>query len=57
MHIATLSLLFAPEFSCAETNIVEPLRLLTLPQRVSVRVDMHAMNLVNNTSVIADVGG
>ena len=57
MHMATLSSLFSPEFHGAETNTVEPLRLFTLPQRVSVRVDMRAMNLVNNASVIADVGG
>ena len=57
MHIATLSMVLTPELNCAETDVVKPLRLLALPHRVCVGVDMRAMNLVNNARVIANVGG
>ena len=56
MHMATLSMLFPPEFNGAETDIVEPLWLLALPYGVGVGIDMRAMDLVNNASVIANVG-
>ena len=57
MHIATLSVLLTPEFNSVETYVVKPLRLLAMPQRMCVGVDMRAMDLVNDSDVIANVGG
>ena len=56
MNIGTLRMTLPPKLFCTETDVVEPLRLLTLPQCMCIRVDVGTMNPVNDTNMMAYIG-